>query len=117
MLRGDAAVAFKQLAAAYEKHFDQAICLTSAYRDRALQAKLYAADTVMVAMPGRSHHGLGLATDLCGGIEKFGTPQHEWMKKNAGEFGFFHPDWAQPGGVTPEPWHWEFKVDEYPAND
>lgn len=108
LLRGDAAVAFKELAAAYQKKFDAPVCITSAYRTRALQAKLFAADPVMVAVPGRSFHGLGLALDLCGGIERFGTPQHRWMKKNAATYGWYHPTWAEPTGVTPEPWHWEY---------
>ena len=107
-LRGDAAVAFKKLDAAYRKDFDQPMCVNSAYRNRALQAKLFKNDPVMVAAPGRSHHGLGLALDLCGGIENFGTKQYRWMKKNAAEFGWYHPSWAEPDGVTPEPWHWEY---------
>jgi hypothetical protein len=30
------------------------------------------------------------------------------MKANAGTFGWVHPDWAEPSGSKPEPWHWEF---------
>ena len=30
------------------------------------------------------------------------------MKANAGRFGFLHPDWAEPGHETREPWHWEY---------
>ena len=46
--------------------------------------------------------------DLRGGIDGFGTPQYAWMVRNAGRFGFVHPDWAQKSGQNPEPWHWEF---------
>jgi LAS superfamily LD-carboxypeptidase LdcB len=60
------------------------------------------------AIPGTSNHGLGLAVDLCGGVERFGSPGFLWMKSNAGRFGFVHPGWAEPGGSKPEPWHWEF---------
>jgi hypothetical protein len=108
VLRGDAAVAFKKLAVAYEKDFDREICVTSAYRDRALQASLFANDPVMVAPPGRSQHGMGLAVDLCGGIENFGSKQHEWMQENGPRFGWTHPSWAAIDGSLPEPWHWEF---------
>ena len=108
MLRGDAAVAFKRLAAAYEKDLDEPICVTSAYRTRALQTELFAEDPIMVAAPGRSQHGLGLALDLCGGIEDFDSPQHAWMTRHAADFGWYHPAWAKPDGITPEPWHWQF---------
>jgi D-alanyl-D-alanine carboxypeptidase len=60
------------------------------------------------AMPGTSEHGLGRAVDLCGGIESFGSPAHLWMKQNAPLYGWFHPDWAEPTGALPEPWHWEY---------
>ena len=30
------------------------------------------------------------------------------MKANAPAYGFVHPDWAEPGGSRPEPWHWEY---------
>jgi hypothetical protein len=46
--------------------------------------------------------------DLCGGIDKFGTPQYEWMVANAESFGWVHPRWANQGGNREEPWHWEF---------
>lgn len=115
--RGDAAVGFRKLAAAYKKDLGTPIVVNSAYRTRAHQASLYAADPVMVARPGRSHHGLGLAFDLGGGIQNFGSEQHVWMQENAARFGFFHPDWAQQNGSMPEPWHWEFKVATYPSND
>lgn len=33
---------------------------------------------------------------------------HQWMQDNSMRFGWFHPDWAEPTGSKPEPWHWEF---------
>jgi LAS superfamily LD-carboxypeptidase LdcB len=60
------------------------------------------------ATPGRSHHGLGLAVDLCGGINSFGTAAHLWMVQHASLYGWYHPDWAGAGGSLPEPWHWEY---------
>ena len=32
---------------------------------------------------------------------------YQWLKANAWRFGFVHPAWAEPGGSSPEPWHWE----------
>ena len=62
----------------------------------------------LAAVPGTSNHGWGLAVDLCGGIERFGTAQYAWMVANAGRFGFLHPTWADPGRGREEPWHWEY---------
>ena len=59
-------------------------------------------------VPGTSNHGWGLAVDLCGGIQSFTSPQHDWMSKYAGRFGWRQPAWAQQGGSKPAPWHWEF---------
>jgi LAS superfamily LD-carboxypeptidase LdcB len=61
-----------------------------------------------LAAAAASNHGSGLAVDLCGGIERFGTRQYAWMQANAGRFGFLHPDWAEPGNGREEPWHWEY---------
>ena len=36
------------------------------------------------------------------------SPQHAWMTKYAGRFGWRQPAWAQQGGSKQEPWHWEF---------
>src|SRR5690606_14231971 len=33
---------------------------------------------------------------------------YNWMKQNAPAYGWRHPDWAEPGGSIPEPWHWDF---------
>jgi LAS superfamily LD-carboxypeptidase LdcB len=62
----------------------------------------------MAAVPGTSNHGWGRAVDLCGGIESFGTPQHDWLVANAPRFGWVHPSWAEVTGSRPEPWHFEF---------
>ena len=59
--------------------------------------RLYGQKPALAAVPGTSNHGWGLAVDLCGGIQNFGTPHYTWMKANAGRFGFLHPDWAEPG--------------------
>ena len=72
------------------------------------QVALYASKPNLAAVPGTSNHGLGVAVDLCGGIESFGTVQHQWLFTHAPLFGWFHPLWAEPTGSRPEPWHWEF---------
>jgi cell wall-associated NlpC family hydrolase len=107
-LRCDAAAAYRAMSAAYAGTFGGPICLTDSYRSYAGQVRLYGQKPALAAVPGTSNHGWGLAVDLCGGIERFGTPQYAWMTANAGRFGFLHPDWAEPGNGREEPWHWEF---------
>lgn len=107
-LRADAAYAFNELSMAYAREFGEPICVTDSYRPLAEQVAVKLAKPYLAARPGTSNHGWGVAADLCGGINRFGTPQHEWMRANAGRFAFEHPSWAQQGGSKPEAWHWEF---------
>jgi hypothetical protein len=107
-LRCDAAAAFRAMAAAYADAFGGALCVTDSYRTYAGQVRLYGEKPALAAVPGTSNHGWGLALDLCGGIQSFGTPQYAWMVANAGRFGFLHPTWADPGNGREEPWHWEY---------
>jgi LAS superfamily LD-carboxypeptidase LdcB len=82
--------------------------VTDAYRSFAEQVDLYARKPHLAAYPGRSNHGWGTAVDLCGGAQRFATPEHEWLRAHAPLFGWFHPSWAAAGGSRPEAWHWEF---------
>ncbi|MBJ7450952.1 MAG: D-alanyl-D-alanine carboxypeptidase family protein [Blastococcus sp.] len=107
-LRCDAAAAYRAMAAAYAAAFGGPLCITDSYRTYAGQVKLYGEKPALAAVPGTSNHGWGLAVDLCGGVETFGTPQYAWMVANAGRFGFLHPTWADPGNGREEPWHWEY---------
>lgn len=107
-LRCDAAAAYRAMSAAFATAFGSPICITDSYRAYASQVKLYGQKPSLAAVPGTSNHGWGLAVDLCGGIENYGTAQYDWMKVNAGRFGFLHPDWAEPGNGREEPWHWEY---------
>jgi hypothetical protein len=107
-LRADAEYAFDRLSHAYAKAFGTPICVTDAYRSYPDQVRVAAERPGFAAKPGTSNHGWGTATDLCGGIESFGTGTHRWMLENAPLFGWFHPSWAEPTGSLPEPWHWEF---------
>ncbi len=67
--------------------------ITSGFRDGALQGRLYEAGVGMVAPPGQSMHGRGLAADL--------GPESEmgWIAANAGRFGL------ESGLNHDEPWH------------
>ncbi|MER5426828.1 D-alanyl-D-alanine carboxypeptidase family protein, partial [Streptosporangium roseum] len=105
-LRGDAALAFISLNEAYKRQFGRPMCLTDSYRNLAEQQSVYYRRPGFAAIPGRSNHGLGLAVDLCGGVERFRSPQFNWLEANGKKFGWFHPKWAY---VSPfEPWHWEY---------
>jgi LAS superfamily LD-carboxypeptidase LdcB len=107
-LRPDAATAFNALNAFYKQQQGRPLCVGDSYRSYAGQVAVYAAKPQLAAVPGRSNHGWGLAIDLGCGVERFGSPEHEWLRANAARFGWFHPVWAQAGGSRPEAWHWEF---------
>ena len=107
-LRADAAAAFNAMAKEYAAAFGAPICITDSYRGFEAQVAVAIEKPDLAATPGRSNHGWGLATDLCDGIQTFGSPQHQWMVDNSMQFGWFLPDWAQQGGSKPEPWHWEY---------
>ncbi len=63
-----------------------------------------------VAPAGRSNHGWGRAVDFSSGRSVLTCYDSEfhWLKLNAHRFGWVHPQWAQCGKATQEPWHWEF---------
>lgn len=107
-LTRDASMAFNAMSNAYQRQSGSALCVTDSYRSYAEQVAVKLASPKMTATPGRSQHGLGLAVDFCGGVQNFATPAHLWMQRNAPLYGWFHPAWAEPSGVLPEPWHWEF---------
>jgi zinc D-Ala-D-Ala carboxypeptidase len=107
-LRRPAALAFDAMSHTYEQQTGSAMCVTEGYRSLADQNSIKAATPNLAATPGTSKHGLGLAIDLCGGVQDFTSPAHLWMNRNAALFGWVHPAWAEPSGSQPEPWHWEF---------
>jgi murein DD-endopeptidase MepM/ murein hydrolase activator NlpD len=108
LLRCDAAAAYLQLSAAYRAQFGKSLCITDSYRSYASQVSLYQRKPSLAALPGTSNHGWGVAVDLCGGVDRFGTTQYRWMKSHAPSYGWLHPVWADQGGNREEPWHWEF---------
>jgi cell wall-associated NlpC family hydrolase len=107
-LRCDAAAAWRAMSASYQSAFGTPLCITDSYRGYASQVRLYGQKPTLAAVPGTSNHGWGLAVDLCGGIDSYGTAQYAWMVANASRFGFVHPTWADPGNGREEPWHWEY---------
>lgn len=107
-LRADAAAAFDAMSHSYEQTFGVPLCVTDSYRSLDEQYSIRARKPALAAVPGTSHHGLGTALDLCGGIDDFTTPQHAWLQQRAPLFGWFQPAWAQAHGDKPEPWHWQF---------
>lgn len=107
-LRCDAAVAYRLLAAEYADALGTELCITDSYRSLDAQERAHLVKPGLTASPGTSQHGLGLAVDLCGGVERFGSPQNDWLLAHAPTYGWTHPAWAAPGGSKPEPWHWEY---------
>lgn len=108
LLRADAAAAFARLNAGYADRFGRPICVTDSYRSLGVQRRLEVVKPALAAEPGTSKHGMGVAVDLCGGINRYGTAPHEWMRANAPDYGWVLPAWARAGGSKPEPWHWEY---------
>ncbi|ADH66256.1 D-alanyl-D-alanine carboxypeptidase [Nocardiopsis dassonvillei] len=105
-LRADAAEAFIELDGDYREAFGRPMCVADSYRPYHEQVRLFQEMVPgMAARPGTSQHGLGLAVDLCGGVNRLGTAEHQWMLAHAPEHGWHNPPWAR-GGF--EPWHWEF---------
>jgi LAS superfamily LD-carboxypeptidase LdcB len=105
-LRADAAIAFVALNEAYKRRFGTAICVSSAYRSLGAQQSVYYTRPGLAAVPGKSNHGLGLAVDLCGGVQNFRSVQFNWLEANSKKYGFIHPAWAYSSPF--EPWHWEY---------
>ncbi len=103
-----AAASFSAMSQAYAAQTGTPLCITDSYRSLGEQVEVKATRGAWAATPGTSRHGLGLAVDLCGGVEDFGSAAHRWMRQNAPLYGWYHPSWASAGGSLPEPWHWEY---------
>ena len=106
-MRCEALTSFIALNEAYKSQFGHEMCVTDSYRSYEAQVDVKRRKGRMAATPGTSNHGWGLALDLCDSVNIFGSEQHNWMKANAHRYGWFHPEWAGPGGSLPEAWHWE----------
>jgi D-alanyl-D-alanine dipeptidase len=62
------------------------------------------------ARPGTSNHGWGRAIDFTSGRTTLDCRDGAfvWLEQNAAGFGWVHPEWAECGQPTAEPWHWEW---------
>ena len=107
-LSRDAAMEFNAMSMAFEQQEGSPLCVAEGYRSIADQIVVKLATPQLAAVPGTSQHGVGLAVDLCGGVQSFASPAHLWMERNAPLYGWFQPAWAGSSGGLPEPWHWEF---------
>ncbi|WP_125772984.1 M15 family metallopeptidase [Antribacter gilvus] len=107
-LRCDATAQLEKLNIAFKARFGRDLAVNDTYRSYASQVATKASKGYLAAVPGTSNHGLGVAIDLSGGVQSFGTAEYGWMRANAPSFGWNNPDWARPGGNKPEAWHWEF---------
>lgn len=108
LLRCDAAQQLERLDTAFRAQFGRHLELTDSYRSYPDQVATRASKGYLAATPGFSNHGWGLALDLGGGVQSFGTAEYEWLRAHAPAFGWDNPSWARPGGKKPEPWHWEY---------
>jgi hypothetical protein len=108
LLRCDAAQQLERLDVAFHAQFGRHLELTDSYRSYRDQVATRASKGYLAAAPGYSNHGWGVAVDLGGGVQNFGTAEYEWLRANAPAFGWDNPSWARPGGKKPEPWHWEY---------
>ncbi|MBL0888846.1 D-alanyl-D-alanine carboxypeptidase family protein [Myceligenerans indicum] len=106
-LRADLLDSLIELNDAYKAAFGTDLTINSAYRTLDDQVSLYDPTSPIAAAPGCSTHGLGVSVDLGGGIQTFGSPEHQWMLANAPAHGWVHPSWAEPDGRLPEAWHWQ----------
>ncbi|WP_068202831.1 M15 family metallopeptidase [Isoptericola dokdonensis] len=107
-LRCDAAEQLERLDVAYAARFGEHLSVNDSYRSYAAQVATKAARGAMAAVPGYSNHGWGVAVDLNGGVESFGTAKYEWLRENGPKFGWDNPGWARADGRKPEAWHWEY---------
>jgi len=108
LLRCDAAESLEALNAAFAAQFGTNLDISDSYRSYSAQVACRAQKGRLCAAPGTSNHGMGVAIDIGGSVQSFGTAQHEWMRANAPAYQWTLPEWAQAGGSKPEPWHWEY---------
>lgn len=113
-LRSDAVAALVALNASFRKQFGRDLPLSDAYRDLPNQVKARQdwcarGHCENAAIPGQSNHGWAVAIDIGIPIDGWTNSIYLWMKSNAPQWGWIHPNWAEPGGQKPdEAWHWEY---------
>ena len=101
--------ALAALNAAYQRQFGKSLQINYGYRSSEEQARLYALYKAgkgnLAAPPGHSVHEKGRAIDFGGPIQSANTPEHAWLRANAGAYGF---KWTGKNFSQLEPWHWEW---------
>ncbi|WP_205710834.1 D-alanyl-D-alanine carboxypeptidase family protein [Isoptericola sp. BMS4] len=107
-LRCDAAEQLERLDTAFRARFGAHLDIRDSYRSYDSQVAVKAAKGYLAAVPGYSNHGWGVAVDLSGGVQSFGSAQYAWLRENAPAFGWDNPGWARSDGRKPEAWHWEY---------
>lgn len=106
-VRADVVGKLAALNDAYVDEFGVNMTINSSYRTYEQQEALYDPSSDTAAPPGCSNHGTGLAIDIGGGVQTFGSAQYGWLKSAAESYGWVHPPFAEPTGRNPEPWHWQ----------
>ena len=109
-LRCDATQQLERLNRAYRARFGTNLDIVDSYRSYAAQVATAASRGYLAAVPGYSNHGWAVALDLGGGVQQFGSAQHNWLRKHGPAFGWDNPGWARADGRKPEAWHWEYKA-------
>jgi hypothetical protein len=89
LMRREAARQMGALRRAFARHFGGPPYLAETFRSLATQQDYYRTfPKGSAAPPGTSFHGTGDAADIWTGVDKYGTPQHQWMQENAPAYGF-----------------------------
>ncbi|WP_369824437.1 M15 family metallopeptidase, partial [Cellulosimicrobium sp. CUA-896] len=107
-MRCDAAEQLEALAAEFQKEFGKRLAITDSYRTYESQVRLKAIKPYLAAVPGTSQHGWGLAIDVGGTVPSGTSAEYVWLRTHGPDYGWDNPTWARPGGIKPEPWHFEF---------
>ena len=114
-LTQEAFEAAEQMFAAAESQGMNGYIITSAYRSREAQQKVYdESEPGLAQMPGCSEHETGLAFDVTvrhdsGSFED--TEQCQWLLEHCHEYGFIqrYPEGKEAiTGVKYEPWHYRY---------
>lgn len=104
VLRTDAAAAYNRMAAAARAAGIQ-LTPSSGFRTMEQQRYLYqlylSGRGNLAARPGYSNHQGGISVDI-GNLGGYGTRAYNWLRNNAGRFGFAND-------VRGEYWHWTFR--------
>lgn len=99
-----AADAFVEMRAAAARD-GVALKVSDSYRsyDEQVAVRKKKGHVVATATPGTSVHGWGKALD----VDVNDPATIKWLRANAHRYGWINPKWAQQGGKSYEPWHWE----------